>query len=77
MKLTLRQLELQYKAMLPLDKQIYKATGQMRRDLKLVGIDIEVEFKLIQEKKSHLSKSLRDMVEQKYKQLLNAKKVEK
>ena len=74
MILTLKNLEAAYKAMPVIEQQIYKLSGQMGRDLKLVGIDIQKEYKLIKKKKSRLSCIKRKMVVQKFIQLDKIKK---
>ena len=72
--LTLKKLEADYKAMPDLEKKIYRFSGQMGRDLKLVDIDIQKEYKLIMKKKSRLSCIKRKMVVQKFFQLEKIKK---
>jgi len=74
MIITLQKLEADYKAMSVIEQQIYKLSGQMGRDIKLVGIDIQKEYKLISKKKSRLSSRKRQMVVNKFLQLEKIKK---
>ena len=54
--------------------KVFLTDNKIRND-KLKGIDIEKEYELVQEKKSNLSKSLRDLVVSRYK-MMQLKKVE-